>query len=173
MISYQNRRICGCCAGFSLVEILIIIVVLLVAAAMSVPMISGAADMQVRSGSSKIAADLEYAKNMAITNQKTYTVTFDTNANSYQLSDSDGVIDHPFENGSFVVNFSTDSRFKRVSIDSADFDSSNSVTYDYLGCPYSGTTVTSPLNLGEVTLSADSVTATVSVEPATGYVTIQ
>ena len=161
--------------GFTFVELLIVIVILLLAAMLAAPMFTSAADMQLRSAANMIAADLEYAKNMAIGQQQNYTLVFDVAGDSYEICDSDGsVIQHPLLIGNlFEVNFRNDNRLNRVNITNANFDSSQSITFDYLGSPYSGSGTTAPLNDGEIVLSADTFSMTVTVEPVTGYISIQ
>ena len=167
--------------AFTLVEIIIVVVILGIAAAIAIPMVSNAADIRVRAAANKIAADLDYVKSMAITHQKKYLAIFDESNNSYEvrvepfgLSD---VIDHPVNPGPFSVDFSTDGNLDRVNIASADFDSGSSVsnvlTFDYLGSPYSGTTT--PLASGQIILQdkqSGNFKLYVNIEPVTGYVTI-
>jgi hypothetical protein len=145
---------------------------------MAIPMVSNAADIQVRAAANRIAADLDYAKGLAITHQSSYSVLFDSSGESYEIrvepAGSGDVIDHPVNPGSFVVDFSSDSNFSRVDLVDADFDSdaSKAITFDYLGSPYSGIGTATALNSGQITLQADNFTITVDVEPVTGYVTI-
>jgi prepilin-type N-terminal cleavage/methylation domain-containing protein len=162
--------------AFTFVELIVVMVILSIVALLAIPMISSAADVQVRSAANMIAADLDYAKSMAITTQRNYWVVFDPANESYEVHDSDGVIEHPVNVGSdFVVDLANDSRLSRVDIVSADFDpgSQPSVTFDYLGSPYSGTSTANLLNSGVISLGAGSFTMTVTVEPMTGYVTVQ
>jgi len=160
--------------AFTLIELIVVMVIIGIAALLAVPMIGSAADVQVRSAANMIAADLDYAKSMAITTQQNYSVVFDTANEIYQVHDPCGVVDHPLKPGSdFEVDFQSDSRLNRVDIDTADFDSQTAVTFDYLGSPYSGTTTANPLNSGQISLQADAFTMTVTVEPMTGYVTVQ
>lgn len=164
----QNKK------GFTLIELIIVVVILGIAAMIAVPVVSSAADMQVRSAANQIAADLDYAKSMAITHQQSYTVVFDIANESYQIQDSGGnLIEHSVNPGDFVVNF-TKNGLDRVDIASADFDGEVAVTFDYLGSPYYGTSAVSgnALNTGQITLQADDFTLTVDVEPVTGYVTM-
>ena len=95
----------------------------------------------------------------------------------YEVRDAGGsVIDHPVKPGSpLSISFANDNRLSRVDITGADFDSDpgNTVTFDYMGSPYSGATTTNALNTGEISLEADSFSLTVNIEPVTGYVTIQ
>lgn len=159
--------------GFTLVEIIVVVVIISIAAVMAVPLLSSAADMQLRSAGNIVAADMEYAKSMAISRQKSYSVVFDVNNDSYEIQDSDGnVIGHPVNgSGNFVVNFGSDSRLDRVDISGVDFDSDQTVIFDYLGSPYGLGNV--PLNSGQVTLEADGLTVNVIVEPVTGYITVE
>lgn len=163
--------------AFTIVELIVVVVILGIAALLAVPMISSAADVQVRSAANMIAADLEYAKSMAISTQQNHSVVFDSANESYHLQDaSANPIEHPMKAGSdFVVNLQSDSRLSRVDIASADFEpgSQSAVTFDYLGSPYSGTTTANPLNSGQILLQAGSFSLTVAVEPMTGYVTVQ
>ena len=159
--------------AFTIVELIVVMVILAIAAMLAVPMISSAADVQVRSAANMIAADLDYAKSMAISRQKNHSVIFDPANESYEVHDASGtVIDHPIKGGSdFVVDLQADSRLSRVDIVSADFDAQTTVTFDYLGSPL--TPPANPLNSGVITLGAGSFSMTVTVEPMTGYVTVQ
>ena len=159
--------------GFTLIEILIVVVVIGIAAMIAVPMMSSAASMQIRSAANMIAADLEYAKSMAISRGQNYSVVF-TSTKTYEIRNQSGLIQHPVKKGDFIINFGSDSRLNRVDIVNADFDpdSSQTITFDYLGSPYSGTGTSNPLNSGVITLQAGGITKTVNVEPVTGYISI-
>ena len=160
--------------AFTLIEIIIVMVILVIAAMLAVPMVSSAAGMQLQSAANILSADLEYAKSLAITRQRSYSVVFNVGNNSYEIHDSDGVITHPMQSSKpFSVDFDADSRLNRVEITDADIDGVATITFDYLGSPYSGSGTTTPLNSGVVTLQADTITMTVNVEPVTGYITVQ
>jgi type II secretory pathway pseudopilin PulG len=154
--------------------LLIVVVILAVAAAIAVPMASSAGSLQLRSAVNMMAADLEYAKSRAIGTGQRYSVVFDAAGETYRILDANGgTISHPVKKGfPYVVNFSADGRLDRVDIVSADFDGTNSVSFDYLGSPYNGAGPPTALNSGVVTLRAGGVTRTVSVEPVTGFISI-
>ncbi len=165
------RRACG----FTLIEVIVVVVILAIVALMAVPMFSSAADIQLKAAANMIAADLEYAKSMAISRQQYYSVVFNSTTDSYDVRDKDDVvIPHPINPGNLVVDFPSDSRLNQVVIVSADFDpdSAETITFDYLGSPYSGSPPGTPLISGTITLQADSFTMTIIIEPITGYVTI-
>ena len=183
MVEPKQRTLNGHTAAFTLIEIIVVVVILAVAALIAVPMMSSAADIQVRSAANRMAADLEYAKNMAITHQKPYTVIFDnsaTNSNGYEIHNSDGIITHPVSQQEFGIRFSTERSISRVRIPSTgiaidpDYNT-DSITFDYLGTPHSGLTTGTPLNSGQITLrdTAASFSLIVKIEPMTGYVSIE
>lgn len=161
-------------AGFTMIEVLIVVVILAIAAAVAVPMMSSAGSTQVRAAASMVAADLEYAKSMAISRGQNYSVVFDEANETYQIEDQTGtVIQHPVKKGfNYMVDFPNDSRLNRVVIVDADFDGTSTVSFDYLGSPYDGGSPAAPLNSGVITLQAGGVTKTISVEPVTGFITV-
>ncbi len=156
----------GALTGFTVVELLIVVVILSIVALTAVPMMSSAASIQIRSAANMIAADVEYARSMAISRGQNYRVVFDKNADNYRIVDLNGnVIQHPVKKGfTYVVDFPTESRLSRVDITNANFNGTQTVEFDCLGSPLFG---------GTVNLQAGAVTATVSVEPVTGFVSIQ
>jgi prepilin-type N-terminal cleavage/methylation domain-containing protein len=162
-------------SGFTLIEMVLVVVILAIAAMMAIPFATSGASTQLKGAATIIASDLEYAKSMAISRGKQYSVVFDTSTESYQIKDNnDVVISHPIKKGfTYTVNFAADSRLNRVDISNVNFDSASTISFDYLGSPYSGSGGgASPLNSGVITLSAGGSTMTVSVEPVTGYITI-
>lgn len=164
----------GGCNGFTIIEILIVVVLIGIMAMMAIPTMSSAGSIQIRAAANMIAADLEYAKSMAISRGQNYSVVFDENAESYSIKKDDSVIPHPVKKGfDYIINFRSDSRLNRVDIVDADFDAdpSQTITFDYLGSPYSGSGP-SPLNSGIITLEAGGITKRVRIEPVTGYISI-
>ena len=159
-------------AGFTLIELMMVLVILSIAALMAVPMLSSAADVQIRAAANRLAADLDYARGLAVTHQQNYSVVFDPATESYSVQDAGGnVIDHPMNPGGFQVDFASDSRLSRVDLAATTFDH-DTITFNYLGAPYSGAGTATPLNAGQITLQAGSFTMMVDVEPVTGYVSI-
>jgi len=158
--------------GFTIIEVLIVVVIIGVAAAIAVPMMSSAGSMQLRAAASMVAADMEYAKSMAISRGQFYAVVFNATADSYEIQDASGVvIAHPVKKGfDYEIDFRNDGRVDRVDLVSASFNATATVKFDYLGSPYDGGN--NALNSGLVTLQAGSATKTVSVEPVTGFISV-
>ena len=163
-------------SGFTVVEILIVVVIIAIAAMVAIPMMTSAAGFQIRSAANMIAADLEYAKTIAITRGQSFSVVFDKAAESYRIEDeSSAVIAHPVKKGfNYIIDFQNDSRLNKVDIENVDFDpgSGSTITFDYLGSPYSGSGISNPLNSGVISLRAGQMTATINIEPVTGFISI-
>ena len=162
--------------GFTLIEVMLVVLILGIAAAVVVPMASSAGSLQIRAAANMVSADLEYAKSMAISRGQAYSVLFDKTNETYRILDHTGtVITHPVKKGfNYVIDFKNDGRLDRVNIDTVSFGSSspnNKVTFDYLGSPYDngGTSLSNP---GVVTLRSGGAVRTVRVEPVTGFVSI-
>lgn len=162
--------------GFTVIEILIVVVIIAIGAAMVIPMMTSAAGMQIGSAANIIAADLEYAKSMAISRGQNFSVVFDEATESYSIKNQAGeIIMHPVKKGfAYTIDFRSDGRLDKVDIADVDFEpgSSNTITFDYLGSPYSGTGTSTPLNSAVITLQAEGPTITITVEPVTGFISI-
>ena len=159
--------------GFTIVEMVIVIIILSIAAMMAIPFATSGTSTQLKAAATIISSDLEYAKSMAISRGQKYWVVFDEGSESYSIKDVNGVIiSHPIKKAfPYTINFAADSRLDRVNITSVNFDSADTVGFDYLGSPLQsdGSYLISP---GQIELSAGSSTMTVNVEPVTGYITI-
>jgi prepilin-type N-terminal cleavage/methylation domain-containing protein len=176
MAEFKKRTSCGRAGAFTLIEIIVVVVILSIAALIAVPMMSSAADIQVRSAANRLAADLDYAKNMAITHQRQFSVVFNdsvSTANGYQIQDSTGtVITNPVSGRNFSVLFASERGINRVRISACVLDPATTpeaISFNYLGAPLVNG---ADLNNGQIILSADGFSLTVMVEPMTGYVTI-
>jgi len=180
-ISWIHPRTRGCetrptrppsLRAFTLIELIVVMVLLAVGAAMVVPVLSLTSSAQVRAAADVIAADLEYAKSMAISRGQTYALVFDAAGETYQLQDQTGtVLTHPVKRGfNYVVDFSMDSRLDQVDLSSVSFDTTSTVKFDPLGSPFNGDD--NPLNSGSVDVSVGSVSRTIAVEPVTGIVSV-
>src|SRR5215212_8481809 len=76
-----------CRRAFTLIEILTVVLILGIASAIIAPQIGSRNDVKVRAAARVVVADLMYAQNMAIAQQKWMYVKFDDAAEKYQLMD--------------------------------------------------------------------------------------
>ena len=97
--------------GFTLVEILVVVVILGIAAAIVVPAISSTSDLTLQAAARHIVADLEYAKNLAVTKQRKTSLRLCHTHGHYYVyerndADTDWVwIDHPVQKVPYHVYY--------------------------------------------------------------------
>lgn len=145
--------------AFTLVEILVVLVILGIAAVMIIPRVTDTGDMQVESAAREMVADLQYAQSEAIVTQLPTTVTFNDATESYTLSNSAGTLLHPLTKRNFVTSFPKTQGVQSVTITSSNFNGGHTVTFDALGGPDNG---------GTVNLAANAHTYRVDVAAVTG-----
>jgi prepilin-type N-terminal cleavage/methylation domain-containing protein len=64
----------GMSGGFTVIEILIVVVIIAIAAMTVIPLMTSAASVQIRSAAHMIMADLEYAKSISISRGEQFSV---------------------------------------------------------------------------------------------------
>jgi len=152
-------------AGFTLVEIIVVVLILAICAAVVIPNVVNTSDMQATSAARMIAADLQYAQSLAIASQDPISVTFDVSAEQYFLhkANESAPLDHPITKQDYVTDFRSRRGFERLDVVSASFGGTAVVTFDELGAPESA---------GTVILQAGPHVYQVDVATATGKVTV-
>jgi prepilin-type N-terminal cleavage/methylation domain-containing protein len=75
-------------SGLTLVEVLLTIAVLGVLAAILIPQLSGDLPERLTAAAQVVAADLDYARSLAVANNSTYRLSFDPANNRYRLRHS-------------------------------------------------------------------------------------
>lgn len=152
-------------SGFTLMELMVVVFIMLIAAALVVPYASGTSSSSVIAASRMVAADLQYAQNLAISTQQRVTVTFNKTAKSYTLSNQSGTLIHPMTKAAYTVNFTAMSGYDRMVFNTVSFGSGSllTVTFDEMGAPD---------NAGTIKLVAGPFVRQIDVEAATGNVLV-
>ena len=159
-------------SGVTVMELVMVMGILSITAVGVIPLMSLGGQAQVYSAADSLAVDLNYTRNLAITNAGVFSVRFYPDQEVYRIEDPNGqVVTHPVSKKAYQIEFSTDARFSGVDILGASFDSTNTVRFDYQGRPFDGNG--NHLNTGTITLKADSETRYVVVEPVTGVISVQ
>lgn len=168
--------------GFTLIEILCVVVIIGIASAIILPQISSRDDLRCASAARAIMADLLYAQNRSIALQQMHFVQFNAATNSYQVMDNTGasggpgaIITHPVQGLPYTVTINNGA-LGNVSFSSTStwFDGQTTIGFDSMGIPYSwnGTTTT-PLNSGQVIVKCGNNTLTVTVAAYSGEIKVQ
>lgn len=164
--------------GYTLIEVLITVAIMGLAAAIVVPNMMQGGTLGVQAGARMIIADLLFAQNEAMAQQGERRVVFDAAGNSYRVEKFDSaasawvlefnpVLGAPAGSANYEVDFDDDGRFSGVEIVSADFNGTNTVTFDDLGNPSSGGTVRVRYEAAAYDIRVAAFTGRVTVERAT------
>ena len=175
--------------AYTLIELLLVIALLGIAAAMVVPRLVGQDIMTVQAAVRLIMADLSFAQSDALAHQEMRRVHFYDDGRGYAIvrgssfadfddpfdADAADYVEDPLANasdaGRFIVDFSEDDRFTGVTIDVVEFDGANRfVTYDALGGTLRAANL--PGTGGRIELSMNGVRFEITVSPFTGKLSV-
>ena len=85
-----NRDGMRCASGFSMMEIMLVIVIISILTTISTPALRGfAASRRLKTAAQKVVDTFTYARDMAITERHTHLVVFDLTGNRYWLASSE------------------------------------------------------------------------------------
>ncbi len=169
-------------AGFTLIEILVVLVIIGISAAIIIPSIGTRDDLNTAAMARVVMADLIYAQNRAISQQKYHWVRFNAGAESYevfeQMSPTPVHVQHPVQAEKFIVKLGPDGAkpIRDVVIDTAGFDGKNVLMFDELGTPMAydtGSSTYTPMINGSVKLMCGTLSLTIVVEPFSGELRLQ
>ncbi|MFN3168524.1 MAG: GspH/FimT family pseudopilin [Phycisphaeraceae bacterium] len=160
--------------GYTLIEVLITVSIMGIAAAIVVPNMLQGGTLGVQAASRMVIADLMFAQNEAMAQQSTRRVTFDADDNSYKVEKYDAnagewvLENNPVLGGvggsNYEIDLDDDRRFRDVEIVSASFNGSNQIEFHDLGNPSSG---------GTVRLRFETHVYDVNIAPFTGRITVE
>ncbi|MGB2753949.1 MAG: GspH/FimT family protein [Phycisphaerae bacterium] len=158
--------------AYTLAEMVVVVLVLAIAAAIVIGSIGTTKDAQAISGARVLASDVELARNLAVTTQAPHTVLFSSDRQSYKVvANYTGggyalatAVEHPVRgNERFEVRLASLNGMESVVVETVSFGGQTYVTFDAEGDPSNG---------GSVTLRSGGTGMVISVEALTGAVSV-
>lgn len=159
--------------AYTLAEMVVVVLVLAIAAAIVIGSIGTTKDAQAISAARVLASDVELARNLAVTTQAPHTVLFSSDRQSYKVvANYTGggyalatAVEHPVRaNELFVVTLASLNGMESVVVGPVSFGGQTYVTFDAEGDPSNG---------GSVTLRSGGTGMVISVEEMTGAVSVE
>ncbi|MFQ5592026.1 MAG: prepilin-type N-terminal cleavage/methylation domain-containing protein [Phycisphaerae bacterium] len=158
--------------AFTLVELLIVVVLVAIAATLTIPWLADTDATRVQAAARLLAADLDFAKIESITHpDDTCLVSFDQANNTYTVAKSSAPstpMTDPSTNQPYVTQFGTGRAAESagVTIQAYSLDGDNELAFGMYGQTDQTTQAT-------ITLQAGAYTVTVQVDPASGETSLQ
>ncbi len=162
--------------GFALTELMMILLIIGIIAIVVVVTLNPYKTVRLEAAAKKIAMDLLYTKNLALSTSKWYGISFEADpVNVYIVYETDGASDKVIENPSqlgkgFVINLS--GYYSGVKISSVNIGGGNKVEFHPLGTPYTDKNGSALTAAGVITVGYGGLTRTIQIAPNTGRITI-
>ena len=157
--------------GYTVMEVVMVIVVIGVLAALSIPRFESFYAIRLSGGTKKLVSDIRYVQQLAISQHANTRIVFYPDTDRYEAqaeaSAGSGVWEYvpdPFTRAAMVMDYRTDPQYRGIDIAQADFSGTTTLQFDWQGVP---------LAAGQVTLESRGNRNSVVVSQNTGKVSVQ
>ena len=166
--------------GYTLIEVLVVVTILGIAAAVVTPNLSQAGVFRIQAAVRTLVSDISFAQMDALGYQEQRAIVFDIDANEYILVEvQDSTVD-PENNAIYDINrpdqryvVSLDrEEFGGTTIESAEFDGDNVLIFDEIGGPVATAGSSTLSDGGSVVLAGPLSRYRIDVAAFTGRITV-
>jgi prepilin-type N-terminal cleavage/methylation domain-containing protein len=172
----QSRR----AGGFTLIEVICVVLIMAIAAAIVFAGLSNTSDLQAESAARTAMADLLYAQNLAIATQQNVYINFDLVNGDYSLCSSlpagaTTYLTNPVSQASYINTWTG----TNWSLSLTNFSGNTAMCFDALGTPWlyntaSQTQAAFPTNAAaEIGITSGSKTVNITIQAITGEMSVQ
>lgn len=167
--------------GYTLIEVLVVVVILGIAGALVIPAMGDTGVLKVQGALRSIVADITFAQSDAAAFQEKRAVVFDVAANRYSVVQVPGntvdvanntMFDPTRPDGRLGCSFSADGRFGDARLNAVDFGGSSTLIFDAMGGPVADASGNTPGTGGTVRVFGSKTAWVITVEAFTGRVTV-
>lgn len=168
-------------AGFTLVEMLVVIIILGIAGAMVIPQMGSVGVLRVQSAIRQVVSDITFAQSDAIAFQQRRAVMFDVTTSSYSIvaipgtrlePETNTLFDPSKRDGRYVVTIGGElSGGARIT--AASFNNTTNLIFDDMGSPAADVTGDTPGLGGTIRLAAADQVYDIVIEPYTGRISVR
>ncbi|MCM8765743.1 MAG: hypothetical protein NC920_02710 [Candidatus Omnitrophica bacterium] len=158
--------------GITLIELVIVMMLLLVLSIIAGVKVISFDEIKLSSAASKLASDISYCQQLAITTQIPHGLSFDVTNNQYFLFETSPAtkIKDPFNRAQdFIVDYDNIDELSNIVINSVNINSTHELWFDGLGIPYDANQ--NPLSSnGTIVLKIKGNSKAITIIPQTGKV---
>lgn len=157
--------------AYTLIEVLLVVTILGIAAAMVIPSMGSVGVLRVHAAVRSIVSDITFAQSDAVAYQRQRAIMFDTEANAYAVVEVNGAILDP-ETDTILSQDLDLPQFGGSRMTEAAFDGEANLVFDELGGPVLEPGSSTPSAGGAIRVEGMGQVFTVNIEPYTGRVTV-
>lgn len=161
--------------GVTMIELVIMISIVGILAWVAYPQLTPFYEIKLDAAARRLASDLRYAQNRAISRRVIHGVLFEPAQARYTVfapTPASPLTDPMSRGKTLRVDFNSSPEFRGVAITSASFGATTGVTFDYFGVPRD-TAGVDLASTGRVILTYQGLSDTVDVTPTTGRVLVR